>query len=365
MKRTKRIKALLMTGVLAMTMLTGCGSKDAQSETASADDYPITVGYYNCDHMTAGPVAEAAGIYKELGLNVTTVGNGKVPEAMAAGQMDAGYIGTRGLTASIPKGAPIAVAANNHLGGSEYLVMSNEIKDVKDLLGKKIATEMDDFLWTSDYGPETGLPVDASKYELVSMDSSKDAYLAMKTGQIQAFTTCDPWGSLAEFEGTGRIVASTKFKEESTGKAYNCCSFALNTNFVKEHPQLAEKLVLAHTKAIEYIYTNPAEAAKIFAKYYNVEEEVALITIYKKTVGEGRTITWKVTGEEYKNNLEMYKELKVMDEVPAYDKIVDLTSLENSGADDFDAFIKEKVDPVFPVGMDYAAWKEKAMSING
>ena len=122
--------------------------------------------------------------------------------------------------------------------------------------------------------------------------------------------------------------------------------------------------MLAHTKAIEYIYTNPAEAAKIFAKYYNIDEEVAMITIYKKTVGEGRTITWKVTGEEYKNNLQMYKDQSVMETVPSYEEVVDLTYLENCGADDFDTFIKENVDSVFPLGMDYATWKEKALSIN-
>lgn len=363
MKLNKRFGALSLCAIMSLSMLSGCG-KSGNEETAVKDDYAITVGYYNCDHMTAGPVAEAAGIYKELGLNVTTVGNGKVPQAMAAGQMDAGYIGTRGLVASIPKGSPIVVAANNHLGGSEYLVVSNEIKDVKDLVGKKLAVDMEGFLWKTDYAPATGLPVDPSNYELVEIDSSADTYLAMKTGQIQAFETCDPWGTIAEQEGTGRIVASTQYKEKSTGKQYNCCSFSLNTNFIKEHPELAEKLVLAHTKAIEYIYTNPVEAAKIFAKYYNVDEEVALTTIYKKTVGEGRTITWKVTGQEYKNNLEMYKEYNAVEDIPEYDEIVDLSILEKCGADDFDQFIKEKVDPVFPIGMDYETWKEKASSMS-
>ncbi|MGL5440155.1 MAG: ABC transporter substrate-binding subunit SaoX [Filifactoraceae bacterium] len=362
MKFSKRFGALLLCVSVSAGMITACSKSEKEAEVK--DDYAITVGYYNCDHMTAGPVAEGAGIYKELGLNVTTVGNGKVPQAMAAGQMDAGYIGTRGLVTSIPKGSPIVIAANNHLGGSEYLVVSNEIKDVKDLVGKKLAVNMDGFLWKMDYAPETGLPVEASNYQLVEIDSSADTYLAMKTGEIQAFETCDPWGTIAEQEGTGRIVSSTLYKDKSTGKQYNCCSFSMNTNFIKEHPQLAEKLVLAHTKAIEYIYTNPVESAKIFAKAYNVTEEVALTTIYKKTVGEGRTLTWKVTGDEYKNNMEIYKEYSEGQEVPEFDKIMDLTSLENCGADDFDKFIAEKVDPVFPLGMDYASWKEKALSMS-
>ncbi|MBS5788457.1 MAG: ABC transporter substrate-binding protein [Clostridioides difficile] len=363
MSKSKKVKALLLVTVLGTSVLTGCSSKKEAAK--NGDDYTITVGYYNCDHMTAAPVGVKAGIYEDLGLKVKTLGNGKVPEAMAAGQMDAGYIGTGGLAGAIPKGSPIVVAANNHSGGSEYLIVSNDIKDPKDLVGQKIAGDPDnDTLWQTDYGPEAGIPAKSSEYDCVDMESDKDAYLAFKTGKIKAFTSCDPWGSVAEFEGTGKIIASTQYKEKSTGKQYNCCSFSLNKNFIKEHPELAKKLVLAHTKSIEYIYTNPVKAAKIFAEDYNVEEEVALMTIYKKTVGEGRTLTWKITGDEYKNNLEMYKEYKKMDKVPTYDEVVDKSLLDSCGADDFDAFIKEKVDPVFPQGMSYKDWKAKAMEMD-
>lgn len=61
-------------------------------------------------------------------------------------------------------------------------------------------------------------------------------------------------GSVAEKEGVGKIISSTQYKEKNTGKEYNCCSFSLNKNFIKDHPDLSEKMVLAHTKAIEYIY---------------------------------------------------------------------------------------------------------------
>lgn len=368
MKISKKVKSLVALGAISTLVLTGCSSKDEKKEASkkSDSDYTVKLGYYNCDHMTAAPVAVDAGIYKDLGLNVEAVGNGKVPEAMAAGQMDAGYIGTKGLVGAIPKGSPIVVAANNHTGGSEYLVVAKDVKDPKELIGQKIASDpANDLLWTTDFGPETGLPVDASKYQVVNMDSSKDAYLALKTGQIKAFSTCDPWGSLAEKEGVGKIISTTQFKEKNTGKDYNCCSFSLNTNFVKEHPDLAKKMVLAHTKAIEYIYTHPVKAAKIFAKNYNVDEEVALMTIYKKTVGEGRTLTWKIDGDEYKNNLQMYKDNKSFEEIPDYNKVVNDELLKSCGADDFDKFIKEKVNPVFPEGMSYEQWREKAMEIDG
>jgi len=43
---------------------------------------------------------------------------------------------------------------------------------------------------------------------------------------------------------------------------------------------------------------------------------------------------------------------------------VDKSLLDSCGADDFDAFIKEKVDPVFPQGMSYEDWKAKAMEMD-
>ena len=89
------------------------------------------------------------------------------------------------------------------------------------------------------------------------------------------------------------------------------------------------------------------------------------MTIYKKTVGEGRTLTWKITGDEYENNLNMYKDNKALEEIPDYDKVVNDKLLKSCGADDFDKFIKEKVDPVFPKGMSYEDWKAKAMEIDG
>jgi len=60
----------------------------------------------------------------------------------------------------------------------------------------------------------------------------------------------------------------------------------------------------------------------------------------------------------------MYKEYKKMDKVPTYDEVVDKSLLDSCGADDFDAFIKEKVDPVFPQGMSYKDWKAKAMEMD-
>lgn len=378
MKKKQWLIMLVAMGMLALG-LTGCSpAKEAEAtsenevsnETVAAettqvkDDYKITVGYYNCDHMTAAAVGEAAGIYTELGLDVEITGNGKVPQAMAAGQMDVGYIGTRGFMAAVAKGSPMAIGADNHIGGSMYLVVSNDIEKPEDLLGQPVAfgnIEKSEG-WLCGYSQLTGLPTDPEQYELVTIGSDADKYLALKTGKIKAFTCCDPWGSYAEFEGTGRIMA-TYF--EMDGEMGECCVLSLNKKFVKDHPVLAEKMVLAHTQSLAYIYTHPYHSAEIFADYYKVPVEVALRTIYKKTVHEGRTLTWKIDKERFEHARATYEKFNLIDgDVPTYEDVVLEDMHAKSGARDFDTFIAEEVDPLFPIGMPYEEWVVKAKEID-
>ncbi|WZL74964.1 ABC transporter substrate-binding subunit SaoX [Clostridiaceae bacterium 35-E11] len=367
----KKILAMTLVAILVLTALTGCGASKQQSSEQAAteqqekfDDYEIKLGYYNCDHMTGAAVGEAAGIYKEMGLNVTITGNGKVPQAMAAGQMDAGYIGIRGMLAAVGQGSPMVIAADNHIGGSMYLVVSNDIEKPEDLIGQPVAigNPSKSEGWLAGYSQILNLPTDPEKYQLVTMGSDADKYLALSSGQIKGFTCCDPWGSMAEFEGTGKIMATYMEMDDKMGE---CCVLSLNKKFVEEHPALAKKITLAHTKSLEYIYTHPYHAAEIFAQYYKVPVEVALMTIYKKTVEEGRTLTWKFQRDRFEHARSVYEKFKLMDIIPTYDEAVMENILENCGAKDFDEFIESEVDPIFPVGMDYDTWLEKAKEIDG
>lgn len=344
-----------------------------QAESAADKDYVVKLGYYNCDHMTAAPVAKEAGIFDELGLKVEVIGNAKVPEAMAAGQMDVGYIGFERTVRAFLKGCPIFISAMNHLGGSYYLVLRNDIydlyrKDPKSLLGKKLALgtdpEKNSPEWVT-FAGKVGLPAEGKSYETFNM-SDKDEFLALKTGNLEGFTTCDPWGSMAEYDQSGHIVPEfTITKVPSSGKWGTCCVLSMNRNFAQAHPAIAKKMILAHSKAIELIYTHPLKAAEIFSKSYSVPLEVALMTIFKKTVAEDRTMRWDVYDENIQEAVNFNLGTKTLDGAAAIKNYVDTSYLDQAGTDNFDQFIKEKVDPVFPLGMKYEDWKKKAYAIEG
>ncbi|OLS02025.1 ABC transporter substrate-binding subunit SaoX [Tissierella creatinophila] len=359
----KRKLLLIVLSMLIISTLVGCGKKDEGKKVGNVDDdYEINLGYYNCDHMVGAAIGEAAGIYKDLGLNVKLTGNGKVPEAMAAGQMDAGYIGNRGLIAANGQGSPILIGANNHIGGSMYLVVANDIEKPEDLYGQKVSIgSTKDEGWIAGYSKILNLSTDEKDYDIVNISSDADAYMALATGQIKAFTSCDPWGSMAVYEGKGKIMATYMEMDDKMGI---CCAFSLNKKFVEEHPELAEKLLTAHQRSIEYVYEHPHQAAKIFAKYYNVPEEVATMTIYKKCVEEGRTLTWEIEEESFQHAYDVYKRYDLIEKLPKFEDLIAYDIYNAAKLDDFDEFIKEKIDSVFPIGMSYEDFKKKAMEID-
>ena len=342
---------------------------DYNLEELSDEDkkYKINLGYYNCDHMTAACVGEDTGIYKALGLNVTVTGNGNVPEAMSAGQMDMAYAGFTTTLNAVKNKVPLFIAAENHTGGAEYFVVSKDIQKPEDLLNKRISMganpETQNLNW-AEWSEQLNIPRDITHYENFSMSDS-DAYFAFKLGQLDGYGACDPWGSMAEYEDTGKVLKRQNTDREADGHG-TCCKVCMNYNFAKAHPKLAERILLAHAMSIEYMYLHPYKAAQIFAENYNVPLEVGLMTLWKKLNEEGRTITWKLNRDYVHNQMKTMKRLGVRDDINSLDidDYIDLSYFDNCGAKDFDTFIKEEVDPIFPLGMSYEEWRAKAVEVD-
>ena len=106
--------------------------------------------------------------------------------------MDVGYLGIDSAIDASKNGAPLYMAAANHLGGSRYLVVSNDITDPEQLKGQKLAIGGESVKYRPEWhtwAEELGLSPDPAdgEYEAISMGSS-DALIAMKAGQLAAFT---------------------------------------------------------------------------------------------------------------------------------------------------------------------------------
>lgn len=395
----RRMLAALLVVTLLVPVITACHdsskqtvSKDIEStdydpEEAVKDfefgelteedkNYVIEMGYFNCDHMVGSIIGEKAGIYKALGLNVNVTKSAETLKALTSGAMDVGYTGIEGAILAVNKGAPFTMAAANHLGGSMYLVVSNDIDSAEDLVGKTISMTQ-----TPDIDPayltwkeEIGFDPDPSKYNIVDM-GQQDACFALKAGQIDAFRCCDPYASIAEFEGFGKIIAidwaAADVNATSDFDDWGmCCIYAMNNDFKANHPELARRLIFAHQLAIKYMYEHPYNAAMMFADGFDVDPYVALRTIYMKTVAEGRTLTWQFSEGNIESYLNYYTQFSQIpaEEIPTVNDLSTFLSTEiskDAGVDDFQEYIKEKIDPVMPLGMTFEDWYNKAKEIDG
>ncbi len=395
----KRIVSVLLVMALLVPTVTAChdSSKDNQAtkdveatgynpeEAAKKFDfgelseedknYTIEMGYFNCDHMVGAIIGEKAGIYKALGLNVNVTKSGETLKALTSGAMDVGYTGIEGAIRAVNQGAPFSMAAANHMGGSRYLVASNDITDPSQLVGKTISMtaepEIDPEFLT--WSKKLGIPADASSYNIVDM-GSQDAMFALKAGQIDAFTCCDPYASIAEFEGFGHILGigwgGANVDSDATADTWGlCCIYAMSNDFKENHPELARRLVYAHEMALEYMYTHPYNAAMMFADGFDVDPYVALRTIYMKTVAEGRTLTWHFSEkniENFENYYTQYPQIPE-EEIPRVSDVSKFMTTDiskDAGVDDFDEFIKKNVDDKFPLGMTFEDWYNEAKKID-
>lgn len=363
---------------------------DAKAEAAKYDlpeipeadkNLKIQMGYNDCDHMVGAIVGEEAGIYDALGLNVTVTktNNTNIAQAMTTGEMHVGYMGIEGALNARSEGAPIIMAAANHLGGSRYLVVANDIEDPKDLVGKKLAITADpenNPEWIK-WAAKLGLPTDKDQFEIIKM-AQKDGPMALKSGQISAFSCCDPFASQCEYQGLGKVVAvgwgglidETKEENDHEHGWGMCCIYAMNENFKKEHPEVAQRLLVAHAMSLKYLYDHPYNAAMMFADGFGTAPEVGLMTIYMKTIAEGRTLTWEFNQDNIDNFVKEYDEYNIDEKfrprVDKLDEFVNLNFVKESGIESFSDFTKEdKIDEKFPVGISFEDWLKKAKEIDG
>ena len=399
----KRLVAVLLVAAMSMSLLTAC--RDSGENKATVDieqtdydpeeevknfefgelsdeekNYVVEMGYNNCDHMVAAIIGEKAGIYKAMGLNVNVTKSGETVKALVSGAMDIGYIGV--VAAALSQDPPYFIASANHTGGSRYLVVSNDITEPSQIEGKTLAMtstpegNSEWRAWARDYD----VSFNAEDYNIVSM-GQQDAMFALKAGQIDGFVCCDPYASIAEFEGFGHIMFTSwginMPKDGSLPESDDwarCCTLAMNKDFANQHPELARRLVYAHMLSIKYLYEHPYNASMMFADGFDCDPYVGLRTVYMKTVAEGRTITWHWSQANLQNDEDFdtqFTNPSIIEKDICYTNIFEAslkraTELADSaGLDDFDSYIKEKVDPISPLGITFEDWYDHAKTIDG
>jgi len=229
----------------------------------SSSEGVIRIGHLPSDHDSAMYVAQAQKQYEKQGLTVklTQFNNGgDLMTAIAAGEIDVGYVGITPALSSIEKGVPVKVVSGAQTEGTGLVAASNSsINSIADLKGKRVATPgaatIQNMLLTY------ALKEANVNSDDVSISSMKVAQMsdALKSGQIDAMITWEPYASLAVANGYGKLVENSS--EILSG--HPCCVVVATDNFIEKHPDELKKVLDIHENATKFIDENPKEAADL------------------------------------------------------------------------------------------------------
>jgi NitT/TauT family transport system substrate-binding protein len=152
----------------------------------------------------------------------------------------------------------------------------SNIKQIKDLKGKKIGMfpGSTNVLYLSialsNYlNPKTDI-------EMIQLPPQTHIE-ALASGQVDALYTLEPLVTLAVLKGVGEILIqgsnATYIVNPFPGGAW-----LVSTKFYKKHEVIAEKVINAIYRAVDFIKANEIEARKYLEKYTPIKGEVALKT---------------------------------------------------------------------------------------
>jgi NitT/TauT family transport system substrate-binding protein len=180
-------------------------------------------------------------------------------EAIFAGSIDATYVGPNpALNAYIrSNGDEVRVLAGAVEGGAALVVKADgQIAKPADFKGLRVGTpqlgntqDVAARAWLKKQGfkiTQTGGDV------LVVPTANPDQLSLFQQGKLDAVWTVEPWVSRLLLEGGGKLFVEQKDAITTL--------LASSVRLLRDRPELAEKLVAAHTALTEWLNTHPEEA---------------------------------------------------------------------------------------------------------
>ena len=264
----------------------------------------VRIGHLPSDHDSALFVAQAQDQFEKNGINVEVTqfnNGGDLMTAIAAGDIDVGYVGITPAMSSISTGVPVKVVSGAQTEGSGLVVdKDSNINSIADLKGKTVATPgaatIQQMLLT-DALNENGLSIDDVKVTNLKAAQMVDA---IKSNQIDAFIVWEPYSTIAVQSNEGKLLMNSSEIEPG----HPCCCIVATDDFIANHPDELDTILDIHENATEYINENPQEAAKLLPEDIVPDKEIQ---------GDILANTNFISGldDEYKQNVMDFMNLEV------------------------------------------------------
>lgn len=269
--RNVSMKRWAVLGLFALFVL--CGVHSA-SWAAAARTKIIVVVPHRILFTVALPVyvAQEKGFYRENNIDVDAVftrGGGENVQAVVSGDAQIGLgTGTLAVISAFVKKAPIKIAAAEITGMDAfwYVQSSTAMRKMEDLAGKKVAYSRPGasshmaVLAIADQIKAKGL----KPAEPVSLGGIPEVYTAVRTGQTDAGWSVAPFQLDLVDKGELRVVV--KGDEITALKEITPRVHFVNNAFAAKNPEAVRGFFRAQQRALDYMFENKADAAKIWIK---------------------------------------------------------------------------------------------------
>jgi NitT/TauT family transport system substrate-binding protein len=221
-------------------------------------------------------VALERGMFKEAGLDIDGItagaGGGTSVRNMLASSLPVGELSTTAVVAAIRTGMPLKIiwTASDHVGELAWAVKPGSgIASIKDLVGKKAGYTNPKS--TTEMILRIALAKEnlTGKVDILAMGGLGPALTALAQGAIAAGTLNDPLMTLDPKKFDIIFYAYQYVPKFSWSVGVTTQEFAA------KNPKIVQAIVDVHRRAVEFTYANRDEAAKVYAKVWEVSKDEA------------------------------------------------------------------------------------------
>jgi ABC-type nitrate/sulfonate/bicarbonate transport system substrate-binding protein len=224
-------------------------------------------------------VARDKGFFKDAGLDADIKlfpSAGDLMTAVVGGSVSIGSSGATPITTLRSRPFPVKIVAQiSDISGAQQLIVRQDLKNMEELYGKKIAImrgTASESLFNSFAG---AYGFDAAKVELVNM-APVEMLTSFSRGTVDAIAVWEPHATRARKIAKGKtLVSGTKSMiagKEGDRRIYGDHSTLFATEaFIKSEPNTLKAVLLALIRAGDFIETNKAEATAIFVKEFGLD----------------------------------------------------------------------------------------------
>lgn len=258
-----RCLAVILIMALSGVYLSGSYSYNHPKDT-------VRIGYLaNDQHSAALAIANAKGMFEAEGIKVElqqfNVGS-DIVIAMAAGQIDVGYVGTAPATMAIDKGMPLKIVAAVNEEGSGIVISKNStINNLTDFEGHTLVMpskgSIQDILLNYLLQKNN---INSKSIDIKEMQTSLMPE-ALQSGKIEGYIVWEPYVTKA---GSGEYGKMFMYSDE-IWKNHPCC--VISNEFMQNHPDELKKILKVHENATDYINGNRDDAILILSKQYKTD----------------------------------------------------------------------------------------------